>query len=228
MDACVEPVSSEPLAAFTSEIINELLLLESRQAVDARLKAIGVAKLGRRLVVMNALDALRADGPSLESNAASDAEEAPRLHNGDVEDAASADQHGPRPLLELPCGGRIVVVCHTGFFASDQFGGATRANLAMVREIRRACGSAGLDIVALLQRPVPERMVFKLEGGRLGELPWEGERVLVGRDAELLAALRSRMCDARPLPLRRTPLTWPLGEVDVVARRAVRSLALVN
>jgi glycosyltransferase involved in cell wall biosynthesis len=75
-----------------------------------------------------------------------------------------------------------------------------RASLALLREARRVSsggdGSGGVDILALVQLPVPEALVFKLDGPRgIGVLEWEGEHVLVGRREALLAATASREYD---------------------------------
>ena len=52
-----------------------------------------------------------------------------------------------------------------------------------------------MDVIAVTQTPVPERLVFKLENDQLAELNWEGERILVGRAPVLLAALRNQHYD---------------------------------
>ena len=90
---------------------------------------------------------------------------------------------------------RVAFICHTGYFSGHTYGGATRASLSMLREARRICGSGGVDIIAAVQTPVPVSLVYKLEDDRLGELQWEGERVLVGRKDQLLQVLRDRAYD---------------------------------
>ena len=94
---------------------------------------------------------------------------------------------------------RVAFVCHTGYFQSGSYGGATRASLAMLREARRICGSAsgggGVDVLALVQTPIPQHLAYRLEGDKLGVLTWEGERVVVGRSTTLKAALAERMYD---------------------------------
>lgn len=78
----------------------------------------------------------------------------------------------------------------------------------------------GVDIIALVQTPVPEALVFKLEREQLGELAWEGQRVLIGRPAVLLAALRRRQYDVViALSIEYSILTFAL-ELPATARYA--------
>ena len=126
-----------------------------------------------------------ADGPPLEENipayksGGGSELESSRCDTGDAyapsleESAPTATE--PKPSVLAPAPARVLFVAHTGYFAGDTFGGATRANLAMVRDMRRACGGEGMDLVALTQTPVPEALVFKLDGGKMGDLRWEGE-----------------------------------------------------
>ena len=77
---------------------------------------------------------------------------------------------------------RVAVVCNSSYFAGASYGGAVRASLALLREIRRICGSAGsstLDIFAILPKPVPAALAFKLGPGRVGVLEWGEEQVWV-------------------------------------------------
>ena len=96
----------------------------------------------------------------------------------------------PPPLVP-----RVAFVCHSGYFTGRGYGGAMRASMALMREARRICGSTHVDVIASVQTPVPDALVFRLEGGALGELEWEGMRVLVGRRQHLLDALRDRTYD---------------------------------
>ena len=116
---------------------------------------------------------------------------------------------------------RVAFVCHTGYFAGGSFGGATRASLAMLREARRICGEAaaggGIDVIALVQVPVPEALVFKLEHEQLAELEWDGERVLVGRPSVLQAALKGRTYDVVvSLSIEYTILSFAMGLQAIV------------
>lgn len=180
------------LAGLTQNQIDELLVHvdAGRSAIDARLRELGFHKLGQRIRMWNALDNLRAEaGKST-------------VHRDWCTDANSCT--GPDSTLpgrhpSAPVPPRCAFICHTGYFSGGSFGGATRASLAMIHEARRVCGhpahGGGVDIIALVQTPVPEALVFKLENDHLGELLWEGERVLVGRSKVLLSALRHRQYD---------------------------------
>lgn len=98
------------------------------------------------------------------------------------EDAGSA-----RPPL------RVAVVAHSGYFAGGSYGGATRASLSLLRELRRCCARGGvLDILALTPKPLPEGLAFKLGPGRIGSFAWEEERVWIGREADLRRLLGGR------------------------------------
>lgn len=162
--------------ASDSATLRRLLRSGETKAVHERLRSVGMTKLGDRLRAIGTL--------TLEAGA-----------EEDIVPVALPSARGLTAMLPRP---RVAFVCHTGYF-SGGFGGATRASLSMIREARRICGSAdgggGLDVIALVQKPVPEALVFKLEDGRLGELDWEGERVLVGRDDVLAGALADRAYD---------------------------------
>ena len=90
---------------------------------------------------------------------------------------------------------RVAVVCNSSYFAGTSYGGAVRASLALLREIRRICssssGSGTLEIFALLPRPVPEALAFKLGSRRIGVLEWGEERVWVGKPEDLQPLLGS-------------------------------------
>ena len=105
--------------------------------LHAKLKALGFEKMGQRARAIGAL----ADTASATAAAAPA--------------APAAEPRAPVP--------RIAFVCHTGYFASGTYGGATRASLAMLRDARRicnrACGGGGVDVLALVQTPVPEALV---------------------------------------------------------------------
>ncbi|KOO28081.1 hypothetical protein Ctob_009296 [Chrysochromulina tobinii] len=110
----------------------------------------------------------------------------------------------PPPPSDADLLARRTVLCRIlaeqGYFTGGSFGGATLASLAMLREAGRICGTpdggGGLDVIALVQTPVPEALVYKLEHGQLGELPWEHDQcVLVGRAPALLTALKNRHYD---------------------------------
>ena len=85
---------------------------------------------------------------------------------------------------------RVAVVCNSSYFAGTSYGGAVRASLALLREIRRICGSGSgsgtLEIFALLPKPVPAALAFKLGPGRVGVLEWGEEQVWVGKPDDLL------------------------------------------
>ena len=82
---------------------------------------------------------------------------------------------------------RVAVVCNSSYFAGTSYGGAVRASLALLREIRRICGGSGtLEIFALLPKPVPAALAFKLGPGRVGVLEWGEEQVWVGKPDDLL------------------------------------------
>ena len=85
---------------------------------------------------------------------------------------------------------RVAVVCNSSYFAGTSYGGAVRASLALLREIRRICGSSSgsgtLEIFALLPKPVPAALAFKLGPGRVGVLEWGEEQVWVGKPEDLL------------------------------------------
>ena len=101
-----------------------LAALADRDAVDSRLRSLGIAKIGQRCRIALALQSREA-APSSTPQAA---------------------------------GLRVAVVCNSSYFAGASYGGAVRASLALLREIRRICGSAGsstLDIFGILPKPVP-------------------------------------------------------------------------
>ena len=68
-------------------------------------------------------------------------------------------------------------------------------DLALMRETLRICGETHVDVIAVAQNPMPDALVYRLEDDALGELAWEGLRVLVGRRAPLVAALGARAYD---------------------------------
>jgi glycosyltransferase involved in cell wall biosynthesis len=104
---------------------------------------------------------------------------------------------------------RVAVVSHSGYFAGDSYGGATRASLALIRELTRLCGGTSVDVLALLPKPCPEGLVYALaprvsaasaatatdgpaKGARLGLHRWEGHDVLIGDRSDLTSGLRGR------------------------------------
>ena len=167
-----------------------------RAALDERLRALGVTKLGQRLRILSNL--LAEDGRPTCLPLALPTAPPGGLSGGASTAAGVAAASASAPSASAPSP-RCAFVCHTGYFASGSFGGATRASLALLREARRICGdgagSGGVDVIAIPQKPVPEALVFKLEDGQLGELEWEGERVIVGRPEVLSKTLRSRNYD---------------------------------
>ena len=144
--------------ALDAAALAALVAAGDRLAAIASLKAAGVAKVGERQRLVNALARLHKSGESL-----------------------------PRDTSPLP-GLRVAFVCHSGYFAGGSFGGALRASLAMIREVRRL-GAA--DVLALAQ-PSATRLVRALEGGALAEGRFDGLPVLFGGEAELLGALAGR------------------------------------
>uniref|UniRef100_A0A7S4AYP3 Uncharacterized protein n=1 Tax=Chrysotila carterae TaxID=13221 RepID=A0A7S4AYP3_CHRCT len=103
----------------------------------------------------------------------------------------------PLPILpvELPSARlSVALVGHSGYFSGLSYGGATRASLSLIRELRRQCGD-NLELVALAQRPMPEGLVYKLIDARVGTLPWEGSFILVGDEESLANALKGRQYD---------------------------------
>ena len=102
-------------------------------------------------------------------------ESCPRLRYVDV--SFNRVRHLPAPsFFEGSPGpaGLETLLCDHNYVSAWE---ATRASLAMLRDARRICNSfgGGVDVLALVQTPVPEALVFKLEGDALGELEWEGE-----------------------------------------------------
>ena len=102
----------------------------------------------------------------------------------------------------------VLFVAHSGYFQGTSYGGATRASLALLRHTRRLC--ARMDVCALVQRPTPEGLVWRLDGGggyadgggrsasaALGVLQWEpGVEVLVGEEGALSRAVADHHYDA--------------------------------
>ena len=127
------------------------LAQEDRRALDDRLRALGLTKVGHRAAAALALK-----------------------------------EPTPQAL-------RVAVVAHSGYFAGGSYGGATRASLSLLRELRRCCTPGGtLDILALTPKPLPEGLAFKLGPGRLGSFAWEDERVWIGREDDLRRLLGGR------------------------------------
>ena len=152
--------------ALDAAALTALVASGDRLAALSSLKAAGVAKVGERQRLVNALA---------------------RLHkSGDLSALRAADA-APRDTTPLP-GLRVAFVCHSGYFAGGSFGGALRASLAMIREVRRL-GAA--DVLALAQ-PSATRLARALEGGALAEGSFDGLPVLFGGEAELLGALAGR------------------------------------
>ena len=150
------------------------------KALHDELKALGLSKMGERARAIGAL--AREEEAAVAGTALAPAVPMP---------------HPPTSAAAPPP--RVAFVCHTGYFTPGTYGGATRASLAMLRDARRICGLAadggGVDVLALVQTPVSETLVYKLEGGTVGVAEWEGETILVGRAAALLAALKGRRYD---------------------------------
>ena len=169
------PPPSEADLLARRAVLCRILAEQGRPALDAKLRDLGFSKLGQRMKAINALH--KAAAEEYESSASGS--------------PAIAPARSPTP--------RCAFVCHTGYFRGS-FGGATLASLAMLREAACICGTpdggGGLDVIALVQTPVPEALVYKLEHGQLGELPWEhNQSVLVGRAPALLTALAHRHYD---------------------------------
>jgi glycosyltransferase involved in cell wall biosynthesis len=147
-------------------------------------------------------------------SALAQARASPSPYPATVEPAAPASTASGVPAAGSLRDMRVAVVSHSGYFAGDSYGGATRASLALIREMKRLCGSAGVDILALLPKPCPEGLVYALapraiaavpgggpsatapaagaEGPRLGLHRWEGHDVLIGDMPDLVCALRGR------------------------------------
>ena len=159
--------------ALDAAALAALVANGDRLGALSALKTAGVAKVGERQRLVNALARLHKSG---ELSALRAADAAPR-----AADAA------PRDTTPLP-GLRVAFVCHSGYFAGGSFGGALRASLAMIREVRRL-GAA--DVLALAQ-PSATRLARALEGGALAEGRFDGLPVLFGGEAELLGALAGR------------------------------------
>ena len=159
--------------ALDAAALAALVANGDRLGALSALKTAGVAKVGERQRLVNALARLHKSG---ELSALRAADAAPR-----AADAA------PRDTTPLP-GLRVAFVCHSGYFAGGSFGGALRASLAMIREVRRL-GAA--DVLALAQ-PSATRLARAFEGGALGEGRFDGLPVLFGGEAELLGALAGR------------------------------------
>ena len=192
------------VASLPSATVSDLRrrVAVSDRTIDAELRELGLNKLGQRLKVLAVLRALEGTA-SAPAGAATDK-------------ACGNAQPGP------PRRPRVAFVCHTGYFVGGSFGGATRASLAMIKQARRVCGipadGGGIDVIACVQLPVPEGLVFKLEGGRLGRLDWEGETILVGRPAVLTAALRAQHYDA----VIALSIEMPILELALGLRASVR------
>ena len=165
----------ETLLNAPADVVSQLRALalsgsETHHELHARLREMGIVKLGHRLKAVSVLT------------------------------ATVTEDVRPPPYTPTPTAPRVAIIAHTGYFKSSSFGGATRASLALIREARRICGTpaeggGGLDVIAVSQTPVPETLVFKLEDDRLGELTWEGEHILCGRRERLVRALSERSYD---------------------------------
>ena len=150
--------------ALDAAALAALVASGDRLGAIASLKAAGVAKVGERQRLVNALA---------------------RLHkSGELSALRLATPPRATPLPGL----RVAFVCHSGYFAGGSFGGALRASLAMIREVRRL-GAA--DVLALAQ-PSATRLARALEGGARAEGRFDGLPVLFGGEAELLGALAGR------------------------------------
>lgn len=156
--------------------------------------------------------ALRACTDSASTSA--EAHASPSLGPATVEcaSAAPASPVSGVPAADSLRGVRVAVVSHSGYFAGDSYGGATRASLALIRELKRLCGGEAVDILALLPKPCPEGLVYALaprsvaaaparasgapaagaEVPRLGLHQWEGHDVLIGDKSDLVCALKGR------------------------------------
>ena len=180
----------DPLGTFSADVLHELRTLaksgkDAQRELHTRLQALGVTKMGGRLKAIGALTT-----PTAPPEAPPSTMCAPVPQPDVAADAASAASSRPR----------VAILAHTGYFTGGTFGGATRASLALLREARRICGApseggGSLDVFAITQTPVPDALVFKFEDDKLGELMWEGERVLCGRRELLIRALRHRSYD---------------------------------
>ena len=161
-------LSLEHYAGLSLDAAALAALVENGDRLGAlsALKTAGVAKVGERQRLVNALA---------------------RLHKSGELSALRAADAAPRDTTPLP-GLRVAFVCHSGYFAGGSFGGALRASLAMIREVRRL-GAA--DVLALAQ-PSATRLARALEGGALAEGRFDGLPVLFGGEAELLGALAGR------------------------------------
>jgi len=178
MDAALPPPPPPSDADLLARraVLCRILAEQGRPALDAKLRDLGFSKLGQRMKAINALQKAAA------------------------EECESSGSGSPATAPARSSAPRCAFVCHTGYFTGGSFGGATLASLAMLREAGRICGTpdggGGLDVIALVQTPVPEALVYKLEHGQLGELPWEHNQcVLVGRAPALLTALKHRHYD---------------------------------
>jgi hypothetical protein len=178
MDAALPPPPPPSDADLLTRrtVLCRILAEQGRPALDAKLRDLGFSKLGQRMKAINALQKAAA------------------------EECESSGSGSPATAPARSSAPRCAFVCHTGYFTGGSFGGATLASLAMLREAGRICGTpdggGGLDVIALVQTPVPEALVYKLEHGQLGELPWEHDQcVLVGRAPALLTALKHRHYD---------------------------------
>ena len=126
-----------------------------RKQVDARLRELGITKLGRRMAVINAI--LNRQHASLLTGTRANC-------NRDEDSQALAPTIPVGQAQQATCGAaqlQVLFVAHSGYFAGNTYGGATRASLAMLRDVQRFCGD-GLHIACLAQRPMPESMVYKL------------------------------------------------------------------
>ena len=140
-------------------------------------------------------------------------------------ETASRAAASPHPCERAAGSGvslHVLFVAHSGYFQGTSYGGATRASLALLRHTRRLC--ARMDVCALVQRPTPEGLVWRLDGGggyadggggdadggggyadgsgrsasaALGVLQWEpGVEVLVGEEGALSRAVADHHYDA--------------------------------
>ncbi|KAL1525569.1 hypothetical protein AB1Y20_020423 [Prymnesium parvum] len=158
----------------------QLLSMSDRKQMDARLRELGVAKLGQRAALINTLLQQQLERRTLPAPAVPDRKQPPH--------AASTSGAEPPGGPRAP---QVLFIAHSGYFAGHTFGGATRASLAMLRDARRVCGEA-LQVVCLAQRPMPERMAFQLGTQRLGSHMWEGIPILIGGERQLSAVLEGR------------------------------------
>lgn len=136
------------------ELAELRLIADDRRALDARLRELGVNKIGHRMALIGQLQRLADDDVRLEENVAPD-----EFQLEDQPEPNAPPRSDAPPL-------RLAIVCHSGYFAGGSFGGGTLASLALLREARRLCecggAGGGVDVLALAQRPMPEGLVYKL------------------------------------------------------------------